>query len=303
VAGAVEPSLDDDGILTTIGTIVHQDTYLYSLLSDPQFKVLFYRAMNDEGVALWPERFPAKRLIAIRESMRSRGLEHMFYQEYLNMPRNPETQAFRESDFRFYEGGIAMKEDGPYIRLNQADGSYVDKPVSIFVGVDLAISSRGDYTVILPLAVDSDENFYVCDYYRKRVEPNEIIDELFRMKARYQPTLFIIETTAYQQALVSFLRREMNNRKIFFGVREVKPRQAKDVRLMSMEPFFKANKVYMKRSQVEILDELIEFPKGRNDDVIDALHNAISNASKSMRSGMETSIEGDQFVPQSWRTL
>lgn len=303
VAGAVEPSLDDEGILTVIGTIIHQDSYLYKLKDDPSFRVLHYQALQEDGTALWPERFPVERLVAIRESLKARGLGHMFYQEYQNIARNMDEQAFNPADFRYYEGNIIRKADGPYIQLNQADGSILEKPVNVIVGVDLAISSRGDFTVILPLAVDADENLYVGDYFRARVEPDAIIETLFEFRSRFAPMLFVIETTAYQQAIITFLRKAMRERNTYFGVREVKPRVAKDVRLMGLQPFVKANRLYMKHSQVALYNELVDFPKSGNDDVIDALHNAAMHATKSHRNGSESIAWGEQFAPDSWRVL
>ena len=303
VVGAVEPSLDDDGILTFIGTIVHQDSVLYGLQSAPGYKTLFYRALQDDGTALWPEKRSAQWLEAKRSQLEAMGLGHMFWQEYQNTPRNPNEQSYLESDLRYYEGDIVLKPDGPWLRIQLADGTAEEKPVNTFVGVDLSISSRGDYNVILILAVDEDENMYVVDYYRARAEPDKVIDELFRFHARYAPTFFVIETTAYQQAIVTFLNREMVSRNTFLGVREVKPRTAKDVRLQAMQPMVKANKLYLKRGHVELVDELVNFPKARNDDVMDALHNAFMYASKSMRHGDHELILSVPHEVPSWRML
>ena len=302
VAGAVEPSMDDDGILTAIGTIVHQDSYLSDVQGDKSFRHLFYRALNDNGDPLWPERFPRQRLIEVRESYRARGLIHMYYQEYMNEPRNPEEQAFSKENIQYWDGSVSVQNGESIITIYEGDDA-ITKPVNVFVGVDLAISSRGDFNVVMPIALDSEGNIYVEDYLRARIEPHMLIDELFKFKFRYAPLMFIIETTAYQQALVSFLRKSQQERRVFFPVREVKPRLAKDIRLMSLEPYFVSKKVFLKPSHAELESELLAFPKGKNDDTLDALHNAITFGSKAMRSTLD--IDNRRFgePAPSWRVL
>lgn len=302
VAGAIEPSLDDDGVLTCIGTIVHEGTYLNGLRKDPRFEVLFYEAIMD-GESIWPERFPKERMEQIRESYRARGLIHMYYQEYFNQPRNPEEQAFKQQDIQHYDGDITVKDGQSYISLNQPDGTTKEKPVNVYCGVDLAISSRGDFSVIVPLAVDADENLYVGDYFRKRVEPDRIIDELFQFRFRYNPQLFVIETTAYQQALITFLRKAMVERGIHFPIKEVKPRLAKDIRLMSLQPFFVANKIFLKRRHTELEEELLAFPRGKHDDLLDGLHNAASFAVRAAPNQDAITTNWEYFSAPSWRVL
>ena len=42
-------------------------------------------------------------------------------------------------------------------------------PVNVYIGVDLAYeaNSRSDYQVIMVIAIDSDRNVYIVDYYRE----------------------------------------------------------------------------------------------------------------------------------------
>ena len=305
--GAVEPSLADDGVLTLLGTVAHQATYLTAAQKDAErpgspWTCRFYQAIQD-GKPLWPERFPMERLNEIRETLRAQGLIHKFYQEWMNEPRNPEEQTFIGEDFKYWEGEISQREGYSFIRIRpeKEGGAIIEKPVNVYVGVDLAISSRGDYSVIMPLAVDAQEQMYVGDYYRARVEPDILIGELFKINKQLAPAMFIIETTAYQQALVSFLRREMNRSGIYFPVREVKPRLQKDIRLEGLQPYFRAGKIRHKRRHTALETELLAFPKGKNDDVIDALHNAVSHASRSIRDTVvpvESELYGEQL---GWR--
>jgi len=273
VAGAVEPSMDPDGYLTVAGTIVHQDAFLAIIKEDPTYHRLFYQAIMD-GKALWPERYPLEKLNQILESYRARGQAHMFYQEYMNEPRNPEEQAFRKEDFRYWEGEIFVKNRKSFIRLKRDNGETIVKPVNVYLGVDLAIGTRGDFNVIAPLAIDSQGNMYLEDYVRVRAQPWEIIDEIFRHHQLYAPSLIIVETVAYQKALVSYLRREMGQRNIYLPVKEEPHPEGggkEKIRHLALEPYFKQGLVHFKRRHHEAESEFLAWPKATNDDLADAI--------------------------------
>ncbi len=300
VSGAVEPSLDDDGTLTIVGTVVHQKTYLTATRKDSRFRSLFYVAEAD-GKPLWPERFPVERLEEMKNSLRAEGKMHVYYREFMNDPINREEQAFREEDFQYWDGDIFLQDGQPVIRIKQPDHSYIEKPVNTYVGVDLAISSRGDYNVILLQGIDSFGNVYIHDYYRGRGSPSEIIDEIFKFKKAYAPSLVVVETTAYQQALAHFLLQEMSRRGDFFAIQEVKPRDAKDIRLMALQPMFTAKRIYHKKRHVELEQELLAFPKATNDDVCDALWSSVTFANKCLHESLAHKESFDDYSVPNWR--
>ncbi len=305
VAGAIEPSMDPLGTLTVLGTIVHQDAYLNLIRDDPEFEIQFYQAIMD-GKALWPERYSLEKLNRILASFRARGQAHMFYQEYMNEPRNPEEQAFRKEDFEYWDGQIVIRDRKSYIKIKRENGEIVTKSVNVYVGVDLAIGTRGDFNVILPLAIDSQGNMYVEDYVRVRAEPYQIIDELLRMQQIYAPTLFVVETISYQQALVSFLRREMDARGVYLSIKEEQPREGGGqykVRHMALEPYFKQHKVHLKRRHHEAEAELLAWPKGRNDDIVDALWMAHLYATKPVEEWNRKKRDQRRSQHRSWRFL
>jgi len=305
IAGTIEPTLDPIlGRLTAIGTIAHQDTYLAKLPKDPRFNenYLFFQAIMD-GKAIWPERYSKKMLMAELDALRAVGKEHIWYREYMNEPRNPEDAGFKNEDFRYWDGEIKVKAGYPVLVERHENGKTSERPVNVFVGVDPAISKRGDYTTIVPVAIDAEGNLYVDDYYRGRAEPHEIIEKLFEFKFKYAPTVFAIETTAYQQALVSFLKREMQLRGIYFPVRELKPRDQKNVRLLALEPFVKAHQLHMKKRHTELEAEMQAFPKGQHDDLLDGLWNAQHFATAPVRDWTDWDEGREPFVPDSWRVL
>lgn len=299
VMGAVFPSMDPRAFVNVLGTIAHQDAYLPTLVENPAFRTLQYtaappqrvhqadadEAITLKGPALWPARYPMATLNAILANYRSSGKAHIFYQEYMNDPRNPEEQTFRPEDLRYYNGELKVLGGESVLELEHEDGSTEIRPVTITVGVDLAISTLGDYNVLLPLALDVDGNYFVGDYIRVRAEPYEIIEHLFRLKLRYAPRLFVIESVAYQAALASFTRKAMRERNIFLPLREVKPRDRKNTRLSSLEPLVRTHRLHVKRRHTELETEMFDYPKAKHDDIMDSIWSAVQFAIKPVGRG------------------
>ena len=83
-----------------------------------------------------------------------------------------------------------------------------------------------------------------------------------------------IEMVAYQSALQHFLEKEMPQRGIFFRITPLKAEKKKELRIDAIQPRFAVGTVWFKSKAVwlpEIESELLAYPHGARDDVIDAL--------------------------------
>ena len=98
---------------------------------------------------------------------------------------------------------------------------------NLFVGVDPATDSarrNTDFSVIIVIAVTSDNNIYVLDYIRNRTLPvlgipgtdnKGIVDYIFDYAKFYKPTLFTIEDTSMSKPIFQAIRAEMRRRNEF----------------------------------------------------------------------------------------
>ena len=101
------------------------------------------------------------------------------------------------------------------------------KPVNVFAGVDPATDSQrrdADYSVIIFVACDVDNNIYVLDYLRKRSLPvlgipgsdkKGIVDYVFDYGKIYHPMMFTIEDTSMSKPIFQALNSEMRRRNDF----------------------------------------------------------------------------------------
>ena len=81
-----------------------------------------------------------------------------------------------------------------------------------------------------------------------------------------------IEEGTYNDVLKPFLEDEMRKRNIFFEVEELKHHQSrKQLRIKGLVPRYESGSIYHITGECRDLEEeLIRFPKAKNDDVSDA---------------------------------
>ncbi len=251
----VLPALHRDGKIIYIGTIIHYDSLLNKVLKDRTWKGKLYRAI-EHGKSLWPERFSLDELAKIKREYLNQGLVSSFHSEYMNDPISDENAEFKKEWFKYF----VLSE------LNI-------KELNIFTTVDLAISKKeaSDYTVIMTCGFDRKNNMYLLEMIRKRLNPFEVLDQLFMTYQKWKPMKVGIETVGYQKALIFFAKDEMRKRNLFLPMMELKSDQDKQRRIRGLIPRYNISSVYHQNIHTDLEEELLRFPKGEHDDCIDAL--------------------------------
>jgi predicted phage terminase large subunit-like protein len=82
-----------------------------------------------------------------------------------------------------------------------------------------------------------------------------------------------LEMNAMQQTLKYIFMEEMNKRSFFFSIKELKPNstKSKSNRIKGLQPWFENGKIFLKKDQHELIDQITRYPKTRHDDVLDSL--------------------------------
>ena len=328
VTAAVYPAIDFDkgGFLWCNGTIVHYDSFLNELVRNHQmatnngeefsWDLITHKAILDNGTPLWPSRWPMKKLEERKQFYIDSGTPSKFYQEYMNQAKSPEDQVFAEEDINdnLYKGHARFDEQANSWYIKFEDGS--QEYINIYIGVDPAstLGARNDYSVIMVAGVTSSNDFYVLEYWRKRVLPMECADEIFKIAKRYSPIRRInIETISYQEMLRNYVQRQSKEQGIFLpgieqGIKGYGNQKKKDRLFEGLQPMFKAGAVHLKRTQHEFIGELIDFPKGSHDDIIDAFWLSTQFAKGNKKAGekkQEKDREGNWYKPKkiyNWMT-
>lgn len=256
--GALVPALDKDGRIIVIGTILHYDSLLAKILGKEtylEYDKQTYRAI-EEGKALWPEHLNLDELEKIKQEYISKGQTSLFYSEYMNDPIDKEAQEFKREWFQY---------------RTQEEVNALD--TSNYLTVDTAISekSSADYTGFCDNSVDK-ENKWNLKAWRARISPTTLIDTIFTLYQNRRYVKIGIEKTIYLQAIKPFIDQEMRKRNIFLPIEELQHNhQAKETRIRGVIPRYESKSVYHIKNECQSLeDEMLTFPKGINDDTLDA---------------------------------
>lgn len=288
INAAVLPSLDKNGRIVLIGTIVHNDSYLNhirKLGESSGWRVLYYQAELPNGKSLWEERMPYEKLMQRKSEYASQGLLDLYYMEYMNIASAPEGRPFQSEMIQYHNGVLSIDNGEFFIRL---ENDYF--PVNVYIGVDPSLGkARGDFTGIVVTAFDDKGRAYILEVHNIKVSPDVLLDKIFEFNDKYhRKAVFIIETTAYQESLIHFARVKMRETGNFVPIREVKPRTQKSQRILSMQPHFSSKRVFVRRHFTELISQLLEYPKSSHDDILDALWNTFAfatNASPRQKQG------------------
>lgn len=246
----------------------YKDVYQHILDNEmDRFNILVRRAHNDDGSLFFPERLTESFLQATKRSQGS----YIYSCQYENNPVDNETATFKRSTLRRIEWDLV--KDKPMNWYMSIDPSW-EGPYSDFVGAILA-------------GIDINRDIYVRECMRAKMTYAGIINLIFDWHKLYNPRQIIIETIAQQKSLQYMLNDEQKRRGSWLPITEIKARtQKKEERIRGLAPYYEFGHIYhVKESNYldDLEDELIHFPKGTHDDMIDALATVLEVAAPPSR--------------------
>lgn len=261
-----------------IGTVQHERCMVLTLHGSDGWTSRLWRATQPDGSVLWPEWMSKDMLEKEKAAYDSIGRVSSYYREYENLIVGDEDQLFKQKYFKYYRGKLVFIAGKHFLELTMKDGEEYEKakliPVAIFVGIDPAssVSQTADYSTIVPVAVDEQRNRYILPYERCRVTPMGLAEKILEVDDRLKPNKTRIESAGYQEMLREYLR----SKRAIPGL-EIKesPRTSKSRRLETLQPFFVQGQVFMLENMKELQDELLMYPRGKHDDLLDGLFYAM----------------------------
>ena len=216
-----------------------------------EWEVVIEKAIRGDGSLFFPEKLSHEFLDNAKKSMGS----YLFSNQYLNEIIPLDLQNFKQSWFQYYE--------------------QLPKNHYTFIFIDPAISQAdsADFTGVVVVGVDPDKRFYIKFAKRYKITPTQIISLIFDLNAQFKPQVIGVEQVAYQKALLYFLDEEMRRRNTIVPVKGIMPPndKTKQMRILSLVPRFEWGRVFLSRGLNDLEMELLSFPRGRHDDLIDAL--------------------------------
>ena len=226
--------------------------------SQLNFTVRRIPILDDNGESAWPSKWPLTDIERDREEWEKLGKTDIWYRNKMCQCISPDSQKFKREYFKYYE---------KIPDLNS---------MNIYTTVDLAISQKvnADYSAIVTVGVNSAGHWFVLDVEYGRYDPTTTIDAIFLAVQKWHPLSVGIEVVAYQAALQHFLEKEMPRRGTFFRITPLKAEKKKEIRIDNIQPRFAVGTVWFKSGAYwldKLEGELLAYPHGAHDDIIDAL--------------------------------
>jgi len=258
--------------------------------SEPIYEIM-EKAVEDTGDGtgefLWPrQRRPDGKFFGFDRQVlakkRAQYLDKTQYRaQYYNDPSDPDTRPVDYDKFQYYQ-----KE---YLTNNSGSWYYKDRKLNVFAAVDFAYSIRkkADYTAIVVIGVDFENNVYVLDIDRFKTEKiSEYFAHILDLLNRWDFRKLRAEVTAAQAAIVRELKDSyIKPNGLFLKIEENRPTRhqgSKEERIAAiLEPRYDNLAIFhYKGGNCQILEEELVTRNPPHDDVKDALAACIETAVK-----------------------
>lgn len=253
--------LEPKGKIVVIGTRYHQDDLYARILEENQqhsnWSIFVRSCYKPDGEILFPEKFSQAQL----DDIKKKSFYH-FSTQYLNNPIDPDNADFKSGQVKYYD-------------------PTTPHPGSLYLTIDpaIALSRNADYSALVVAGMFGDRRIRVVDAVHKRLIPSELVDEIFNLVKKWRLHRVGIETFAFQKTLKYDIQRQQRERGIFFSIDELGKRHSgrgeqilsKEARIRRLQPYFEQGLVEIRADMQDLRDELLAFPRGRHDDLIDAL--------------------------------
>jgi predicted phage terminase large subunit-like protein len=248
--------LSPGGRVVVIQTRWHEDDLTGRLLIEQAkggdtWDILELPAIDSEGEALWPERYPLEHLERIKRVTLPRHWSALYQQR----PAPDEGVYYKREWFRYWDTKPAQ--------------------LRIYGASDYAVTEGGgDYTVHLVVGVDPDDNLYVLDLWRGQTSSDKWIGAWLDLAKQWKPLMWLEEQGQIIKSIGPFLDKRMREDKVYVRREQVASAADKATRSRSIQARTAMGKVYFPSKATwlaEFTQELLTFPAGRHDDMVDTL--------------------------------
>ena len=208
------------------------------------------------GGILWPEWFTQDMFVSAKRNNRT------WSALYQQRPA-PESGDFFEAEW------LKPYGEGTRIPLPPRD------TLHIYGASDYATTdSGGNYTVHIVAGVDQESNVYILDLWRKRSSSVDWVETFCDLVQKWKPMGWAEENGQIRAGVGPFLNKRLMERHLYIVRAQFPTRGDKQIRAQSIRGRMGSGKVYFPHKAAwfpDLKKELLTFPMGKTDDMVDAL--------------------------------
>ena len=305
--GPPDGSLD----VIVVGTKLHYDSLLASLLASPAYLSATFRAIETfpDRMDLWDafadlataEGETAAREFYLRRQPEMDAGAMVSWPEAHPLELLMLERALEPDDFATEKQNDPSA--GPDAIFTGSIHCWTDRPTRIvtFGAVDPSLGRTGagrDPSAILVGGLDRTTRqarvLYVLEAAIRRRKPDRIIADVIALQRQWKCQIWAVEAVQFQE----YFRQELVRQSALMGMpvpaQPVTPHTDKGLRIESLQPHMKNRLILLHRSQSTLIDQLKFFPNADHDDGPDALEMLFTLAMKHAR----RSVEGIRSFPR-----
>jgi phage terminase large subunit-like protein len=266
---------DDDGV--KIAELPVWDIKEYAVETDDVY--IWPRTIREDGKAFG---FDRRILARIRAEYEDRV---QFFAQYYNNPNESGSNRISRDCFQYYNPRFLKREGGNWF--------YKERRLNIYAAVDFAYTTgkRSDYTAIVVIGVDHENQIYVLDIDRFRVERTiDIFEHVVQLHSKWGFKKLSAEVVAAQKMMVEDIKAFAKERALGLSVVEYRPSKVegtKEERIAATLEWRYENQMvwHFEGGWTNVLEEELVLARPPHDDVKDALTSAVSIAVKPASGG------------------
>jgi hypothetical protein len=252
------PMLEPGGEICFIGTRWHFYDLASMLIEGGDYDLMLRAAetiRTDGTIKLFfPQRLSKEYLTQQKKELGS----YIYNCQYQNNPIDDEDADFKRAWFKYY------KEEELHRKL-----------LHTFITIDPGGKEEdNDFTGVIINSVDQEKNWYLRKTMKLRISAPELIKKMFEWNMIWHPIKFGIEKEKYSLTIKPFLDEAMFERNEFLPIELLSPKVSnKEMRIRGLSPRYEAGRIYHNQDDPDVIDledELLRFPKAKNDDLSDS---------------------------------
>ena len=206
-----------------------------------------------------------------------------FYSQYYNNPTDPTSVPVARDKIQYY--------DKKHLTLEGSYWYYKGSKLNVYAAIDFAfsMSTKADYTALVTIGIDADNNIYIMDIDRFRTDRiSDYFEHIFDGHTKWFFKKMRAEVTVAQMAIVKQLKELVKQHGLSLSIEEYRPNKQqgnKQERISSiLEPRYDNLQMWHYRGgNTQYLEDELSQRNPPHDDVIDALATAVDMAIRPTR--------------------